>query len=133
MTSNLGSEHILENNDREKVMNELRANFKPEFLNRIDEIVIFNALNKDVIKEILTKIIKDLEARLKDKRITLKLTDEAANFIIDHSYNEAYGARPIKRYVTEKLETLIAKKLLSGELKEGTTLEIKVDQNELTI
>ena len=70
---------------------------------------------------------------LKDKRITLKLTDEAANFIIDHSYNEAYGARPIKRYVTEKLETLIAKKLLSGELKEGTTLEIKVDQNELTI
>ena len=133
MTSNLGSEHILENNDREKVMNELRANFKPEFLNRIDEIVIFNALNKDVIKEILTKIIKDLEARLKDKRVTLKLTDEAANFIIDHSYNEAYGARPIKRYVTEKLETLIAKKLLSGELKEGTTLEIKVDQNELTI
>ena len=133
MTSNLGSEHILENNDREKVMNELRANFKPEFLNRIDEIVIFNALNKDVIKEILTKIIKDLEARLKDKRITLKLTDEAANFIIDHSYNEAYGARPIKRYVTEKLETLIAKKLLSGELKECTTLEIKVDQNELTI
>ena len=133
MTSNLGSEHILENNDREKVMNELRANFKPEFLNTIDEIVIFNALNKDVIKEILTKIIKDLEARLKDKRITLKLTDEAANFIIDHSYNEAYGARPIKRYVTEKLETLIAKKLLSGELKEGTTLEIKVDQNELTI
>ena len=133
MTSNLGSEHILENNDREKVMNELRANFKPEFLNRIDEIVIFNALNKDVIKEILTKIIKDLEARLKDKRITLKLTDEAANFIIAHSYNEAYGARPIKRYVTEKLETLIAKKLLSGELKEGTTLEIKVDQNELTI
>ena len=133
MTSNLGSEHILENNDREKVMNELRANFKPEFLNRIDEIVIFNALNKDVIKEILTKIIKDLEARLKDKRITLKLTDKAANFIIDHSYNEAYGARPIKRYVTEKLETLIAKKLLSGELKEGTTLEIKVDQNELTI
>ena len=133
MTSNLGSEHILENNDHEKVMNELRANFKPEFLNRIDEIVIFNALNKDVIKEILTKIIKDLEARLKDKRITLKLTDEAANFIIDHSYNEAYGARPIKRYVTEKLETLIAKKLLSGELKEGTTLEIKVDQNELTI
>ena len=111
----------------------MRANFKPEFLNRIDEIVIFNALNKDVIKEILTKIIKDLEARLKDKRITLKLTDEAANFIIDHSYNEAYGARPIKRYVTEKLETLIAKKLLSGELKEGTTLEIKVDQNELTI
>ena len=133
MTSNLGSEHILENNDHEKVMNELRANFKPEFLNRIDEIVIFNALNKDVIKEILTKIIKELEARLKDKRITLKLTDEAANFIIDHSYNEAYGARPIKRYVTEKLETLIAKKLLSGELKEGTTLEIKVDQNELTI
>ena len=133
MTSNLGSEHILENNDREKVMNELRANFKPEFLNRIDEIVVFNALNKDVIKEILTKIIKHLEARLKDKRITLKLTDEAANFIIDHSYNEAYGARPIKRYVTEKLETLIAKKLLSGELKEGTTLEIKVDQNELTI
>ena len=133
MTSNLGSEHILENNDREKVMNELRANFKPEFLNRIDEIVIFNALNKDVIKEILTKIIKDLENRLKDKRITLKLTDEAANFIIEHSYNEAYGARPIKRYVTEKLETLIAKKLLSGELKEGTTLEIKVDQNELAI
>ena len=133
MTSNLGSEHILENNDREKVMNELRANFKPEFLNRVDEIVIFNALNKDVIKEILTKIIKDLENRLKDKRITLKLTDEAADFIIEHSYNEAYGARPIKRYVTEKLETLIAKKLLLGELKEGTTLEIKVDQNELTI
>ena len=133
MTSNLGSEHILEDNDHSKVYNELRSTFKPEFLNRIDEIIIFNALDESVIYEILDKIISDLEKRLKNNKLTLSLTEKAKKYIIDNSYDSAYGARPIKRFVTEKLETLIAKNIISGNLKQDSELKIDVRGNDLVI
>ena len=131
MTSNLGSEHILEDNDHSKVYDELRRTFKPEFLNRIDEIVIFNALDEKVIYDILDKIISDLENRLKNNKLIL--TDKAKKFIIDNAYDPAYGARPIKRYVTEKLETLIAKKIIANELKNDSEIKIDVKNNNLEI
>ncbi len=133
MTSNLGSEHILDGNGEAKVFEELRKTFKPEFLNRIDEIVVFNALDQKVIYEILDKIIADLENRLKNNKLSLVLSDNAKKFIIDSSYDSAYGARPIKRFVTENLETLIAKKIVSGEIKDNTEIKIDVKNNKLEI
>ena len=114
MTSNLGSEYILENheNANEMVMSELRHTFKPEFLNRIDEIIMFKSLSKEVVYEVLDKIIKEIEMRLSDKKITLKLTESAKKYIIEHSYDENYGARPIKRYVTRNLETVLANAII---------------------
>lgn len=132
MTSNLGSEYILENheNANEMVMNELRHTFKPEFLNRIDEIIMFKSLSKDVVYEVLDKIIKEIEMRLSDKKITLKLTESAKKYIIDHSYDENYGARPIKRYVTRNLETVLASAIIEDEIKFGSqvTVDVKDDQ-----
>ena len=132
MTSNLGSEYILENheNANEMVMNELRHTFKPEFLNRIDEIIMFKSLSKDVVYEVLDKIIKEIEMRLSDKKITLKLTENAKKYIIDHSYDENYGARPIKRYVTRNLETVLASAIIEDEIKFGSqvTVDVKDDQ-----
>ena len=132
MTSNLGSEYILENheNANEMVMNELRHTFKPEFLNRIDEIIMFKSLSKDVVYEVLDKIIKEIEMRLSDKKITLKLTESAKKYIIDHSYDENYGARPIKRYVTRNLETILASAIIEDEIKFGSqvTVDVKDDQ-----
>ncbi len=109
MTSNLGSHYILENeeNSNTLVMQELKQTFKPEFINRIDEIIIFNALTKEVVYDILDKMMKEIEERLQDQKIKVVLTDKARDFIIDASYDVAYGARPIKRYVSRNLETLL--------------------------
>ena len=111
MTSNLGSEYILDNEDNaeEKVLNELKNNFRPEFINRIDEIIVFHSLHKDVVGAILNKIIGEINSRLKDKQISLELTDKARQKVIDESFDENYGARPIRRYVTKNIETLLAK------------------------
>ena len=133
MTSNLGSEHILEDNDHDKVYAQLRATFKPEFLNRIDEIIIFNALDVNVIYEILNKIIAELENRLKEHKIKLELSDNAKKYIVENAYDTAYGARPIKRFVTERLETLIAKKIINSEIKNNSLIKIDVRNNELII
>ena len=132
MTSNLGSEYILENheNANEMVMSELRHTFKPEFLNRIDEIIMFKSLSKEVVYEVLDKIIKEIEMRLSDKKITLKLTESAKKYIIDHSYDENYGARPIKRYVTRNLETVLANAIIEDKIKFSSqvTVDVKNDQ-----
>ena len=98
MTSNLGSEYILENvdNSEELVMSELRKTFRPEFINRIDEIIIFKSLSKEVVYDILDKIIKDVEKRLNDKKIKVELTKDAKEYIIESSYDEKYGARQLK-------------------------------------
>ena len=133
MTSNLGSEHILEDNDNGKVMDVLKRTFRPEFINRIDEIVIFNALGKEVVYRILDKIIKETESRLKNINLKLNLTDNAKEFIINESFEEAYGARPIKRYVTHNIESLIADKIIRDEIKPNTTLIIDTDNNKLVI
>ena len=122
LTSNLGSDFILEgiNSDgeisedaREKVENLLKKSFRPEFLNRLDEIIFYKPLKKNEIAKILDLLIKDLENRLEDKHITLELTESAKEYLIDNGYDEIYGARPLKRFVRKKLETLIAEKILT--------------------
>ena len=135
MTSNLGSEYILDNkeNSNELVMNELKHTFKPEFINRIDEIIIFKSLDKKVVYEILDKIISDIEKRLDDKKITLKLTDKAKDFIINNSYDEKYGARPIKRFVSRNLETLLANEIINDNIKFGEEVNIDEEDNKLVI
>ena len=135
MTSNLGSEYILENknNSNELVLNELKHTFKPEFINRIDEIIIFKSLSKDVVYNILNKIIKDVENRLKDKNISINITDNAKEYIINNSYDERYGARPIKRYVSRNIETLIANNIISNNINYGDKITIDVNNNEFII
>lgn len=131
MTSNLGSEYILENveNSHELVMNELKQTFKPEFINRIDEIIVFKSLDKNVIYEILDKIIKDIEKRLSDKQLKIVLTDKAKNYIVENSYDSRYGARPIKRFVTKTVENLIANEIINNEVKFNSTVTIDVNQD----
>ena len=135
MTSNLGSQYILEDvsNANELVMNELRKTFKPEFINRIDEIIVFNSLSKEVIHDILNKIIDDIEYRLKDKNIHINITNEAKEYIIDSSYDEKYGARPIKRFVQRSVETLIAEAIVKGNIKNDETVTIAVENNKLKL
>ena len=135
MTSNLGSEHILENkeNANELVLNELKHTFKPEFINRIDEIIVFKSLSKEVVYDILNKIIKDVESRLKDKNIKINVTDNAKDYIINNSYDERYGARPIKRYVSRNIETLIANNIISNNINYGDEITIDVNNNQFII
>ncbi len=135
MTSNLGSEYILENKDNsnELVLNELKHTFKPEFINRIDEIIIFKSLSKDVVYNILNKIIKDVENRLKDKNISIDITDNAKEYIINNSYDERYGARPIKRYVSRNIETLIANNIISNNINYGDKITIDVNNDKFII
>ncbi|MDD5827518.1 MAG: AAA family ATPase, partial [Bacilli bacterium] len=126
MTSNLGSEYILEKkeNANELVMNDLHKTFKPEFINRIDEIIIFHSLSKEVVTHILDKIIHEIEVRLHDKRIKISLTEEAKNLIIDSAYDENFGARPIKRFVQRNIESLIANAILQDKIKYNSTITI---------
>ncbi|MBQ4030870.1 MAG: AAA family ATPase [Bacilli bacterium] len=129
MTSNLGSEYILENNPNkfELINKELHSTFKPEFLNRIDEILYFNSLNKDVVYKILDKLVLEINNRLKNRNITIELSDKAKEHIIDEAYDEAFGARPIKRYLSDNVETLIAMDLIEGRVKDNS--KILVDYN----
>ena len=129
MTSNLGSEYILNKdpNLKELLNNELRHIFKPEFLNRIDEIITFNSLNKDTIYEILDNIIKNVENRLNDKQIKINITNKAKEKIVEESYNESFGARPIKRYVSKNIESLIANNILEDNIKYNSTITIDID------
>jgi ATP-dependent Clp protease ATP-binding subunit ClpB len=135
MTSNLGSEYILDNKDdiHNLVNQELKHYFKPEFLNRIDEIIIFKSLSKDVIYDVLDKIIKNIEYRLDDKKIKLNLTEKAKEFIINESYDKSFGARPIKRFVSRHLETLISKAIINDLIKYNSIINIDVKDNELYI
>jgi len=135
MTSNLGSEHILEQkeNVNSLVMNELRHTFKPELINRIDEIIIFHSLSKEVIYDILNKIISDLEQRLKDKGLKIILTSSAIEMIIENSYDPNFGARPIKRYVQRNIESLIAKNIIQDKIKPNSTITIDTDNQELIL
>lgn len=135
MTSNLGSEYIL-NKDKEKdtlINNELRHTFKPEFLNRIDEIIVFNSLTKEAIYKILDNLIKDIEDRLCDKQIKITLTPKAKDHIIESSYDESFGARPIKRYVVKNIESLIANNIIEDKLKFNSTITIDVDKDNFII
>ena len=121
MTSNLGSEHILDGNT-DKVMDDVRRYFRPEFINRVDEIIVFNPLNKESIYKILDKIIFQIEDRLKDNNIKITLTDKAKNYLVDTGYDINYGARPLKRLVSRTIETELAKILINNDIKFGTEI-----------
>ena len=142
LTSNLGSDYILEGiqNNGEisedaklKVEMLLKQSFRPEFLNRLDEIVFYKPLRKNEISKILDLLIKDLEKRLEDKHIKLELTQGAKDYLIDNGYDEIYGARPLKRFVQKKLETLIAKKILTQEILPNSIIKVDCENNELKI
>ena len=141
MTSNIGAQYLLdgieENGEikqesQDMVMNELRGHFRPEFLNRLDEIIMFKPLTKGNIGGIINLIIDDLNRRLADKELTFELTDEAKHFIIENGYDPVYGARPLKRYIQKYVETLAAKLILAGDLDSGDTIVIDVENGQLT-
>ncbi len=134
MTSNIGSQYVLDGKVDEDMMNaELKNYFRPEFLNRIDEIIVFNALSKKVIYEILDKLVDDLNKKIKHQRISISLTEKAKEFIVENGYDHNYGARPLKRYLSKNLETLLAKKLISGDVVSGDNLTIDISNDELVI
>ena len=142
LTSNLGSEYILDGiqpdgtisqDAKDKVNTLLKKSFRPEFLNRLDEIVFYKPLMKAEISKILDLLIKDLEKRLEDKRITLELNSKAKDYLIDNGYDEVYGARPLKRFVQKKLETLIAKEILEQKILPDTKVQIDYNGNELVV
>lgn len=132
MTSNLGSNYVLEGN-KEKVLDEVRNYFRPEFINRIDEIIIFNELQKSTIRQILDKIIAQIEDRLKESNISIVLTDKAKSYLVDTGYDVAYGARPLKRVVNRTIEVLLAKKLINNEIKPSSTVTIDYIDEHFTI
>ena len=136
MTSNIGSPYLLEGIDdqgnikpeaQEMVMNDLKGHFRPEFLNRLDEIIMFKPLTKDNIGNIVDLMVKELDNRLADQELSLKLTDAAKNMVVDKGYDPVYGARPLKRYLQNYVETLAAKKILSGDVHAGDTLVLDVE------
>ena len=127
MTSNLGSECIL-NGKTNLVMNEVKQYFRPEFINRIDEIIIFNSLTKEATNKILDKIIVEIENRLKDINITIELTDKARKELIEEGYDINYGARPLKRLISKTIETMLAKKIINGEIKPNDKILVDYDK-----
>ena len=149
MTSNIGSQYLLEGIDEEgniktdaenMVMNDLRAHFRPEFMNRLDEIIMFKPLTKSNIGGIIELLLADVNKRLEDKELVIRLTDAAKNYVIDHGYEPAYGARPLKRYLTKHVDTLAARMILSGEVypqdtiiidEQGGTLTASVEHNSV--
>ena len=132
MTSNLGSEYVLDGK-KDLVTKELKSTFRPEFINRIDEIIVFNPLSKDAIGKILDKIINDIEKRLSDINLKIKLTDKAKEELIEEGYDINYGARPLKRIVSRTLETMLAKMIISGQIKEKDEVVIDYEKNNFVI
>ena len=141
MTSNIGSAHLLDGIDEngniskdaeEAVMNELRAGFRPEFLNRLDEIILFKPLTKNNIGEIIHLLMEDLNSRLVDKEVRVELSKEAEAYVVDHGFDPVYGARPMKRYLQKTVETEAAKLILADRVRAGDTILIDVENGALT-
>ena len=132
MTSNLGSEYIL-NGDSERVINEVKSTFRPEFINRIDEIVIFDALSKDTIYMILDKIIKEIEFRLSNINLKIELTDKCRDELVNTGYDINFGARPLKRVVSREIETIISGHIINGDIKYNDTVVIDYRNGNYTI
>ena len=132
MTSNLGSEHIL-NGDASKVMDDVRSYFRPEFINRIDEIIVFDPLSKEAINSILDKILTEIEGRLGDVRIKIAISDEARHQLIEDGYDVNYGARPLKRLVSRTIETLLARMIIEGKVKPKDTVFIDYKNNQYVL
>ena len=138
MTSNIGSQYLLDGIDekgnikedaQQLVMNDLRGHFRPEFLNRLDEIIMFKPLTKDNITHIVDLMIADTNKRLEDREIKVELTDEAKKYVVDHGYDPVYGARPLKRYLQKNVETLAAKVILGDQLRAGNTIVIDTSED----
>ena len=138
MTSNIGSQYLLDGIDekgnikedaQQLVMNDLRGHFRPEFLNRLDEIIMFKPLTKDNITHIVDLMIVDTNKRLEDREIKVELTDEAKKYVVDHGYDPVYGARPLKRYLQKNVETLAAKVILGDQLRAGNTIVIDTSED----
>lgn len=142
MTSNLGAEYLLEGIDEEgniakeseeAVMTELKNSFRPEFLNRLDEIIMFKPLSREDIRGIIRLLLEDVNKRIADKEISLALTDAAGDYITEQAYEPSYGARPLKRYLQKNVETLLAKKILADEVHAGDKLVLDVTEDGLQI
>ena len=140
LTSNIGSMYLLEGIDengeikedaKDMVMNDLRAHFRPEFLNRIDEIIMFKPLNKDNLSYIVDLLIGGVNKMLEDKEVSIRLTDAAKTFVIDNGYDPNFGARPLKRYIQRTVETLAARIILEGDIDTGSVIEIDVKDGKL--
>ena len=142
MTSNLGAEFLLDGIDdngnisseaEELVMSQLKNHFRPEFLNRLDEIVMFKPLSKSDIRGIIDLLVKDINRRIEDKEISLTVTDKALDYIVEKAYDPVYGARPLKRYLQKNVETLLAKKMLADEVAVGDVLSLDVENDVFVI
>ena len=136
MTSNLGSEYILDGIDangdikpetQETVKKLLKEYFRPEFLNRIDEIILYKPLSKDTVGKIVDLMLKDVRKRLSEQQLDFKLTPDAKQAIIDQGYNPSFGARPMRRFIQQNIETLLAKKILKGDLSQGDVMVVDYD------
>ena len=141
MTSNIGSAYLLDGIDengeiteetKERVFEELKLHFRPEFLNRLDETILFKPLSKDNIDNIIDLLVKDLNKRLAEKELSLVITEEAKKYIVEHGYDPVYGARPLKRYLQKNVDTLVARLILAGNVSVEETITIDVENNRLT-
>ena len=142
MTSNIGSHYLLEGVTdkgeikpyvKEQVMQELRRHFKPEFLNRVDEIVMFKPLTLDEVEKIVLLLIKDLAKRLEERHMKIEISDEARRFIAESGYDPVYGARPLRRFIQREIETPIAKLIISGQALDGATIRVDLVDGKLHI
>ena len=140
MTSNIGSQFLLEGNKgteeiaeetRDLVLGQLKNHFRPEFLNRVDEIILFKPLTLQNIKEIVVKLMKELQARLSEQQIKLSINDEAKEYIAEHGFDPVYGARPLKRFIQRNLETKIARSIIAGEIRESQQVTIVIQNNDI--
>ena len=141
MTSNIGSSYLLENtneesideNIRSSIMREMKSRFKPEFLNRLDDIIFFKQLTNEGIKKIIDIFLKDVKMRLKDKNITMDITEEAKEFLAREGYDPVYGARPLKRYIENTLETSMARMIIAGEIYDGSNISVDATNGSIVI
>lgn len=142
MTSNIGSHHLLEGHKggdevdeavKQRVLAQLRGHFRPEFLNRVDEIIMFKPLSVMEIGEIVGKLIADLQERLRDQGVKLSIDDEAKNFIAENGFDPVYGARPLKRYIQRNVETLMAREIISGKISENSTVQIVLEEGKISL
>ena len=141
MTSNVGSNYLIDGvtgdvipeTVRESVLQELRRLFRPEFLNRVDDTILFKPLTLKEIKQIVELLLKDLNKRLEDKKITVTLNDKAENWVAEKGYDPVYGARPLKRFFQKQMETKLARGIISGDIKDNSTIEFIEKNDELMV
>jgi ATP-dependent Clp protease ATP-binding subunit ClpB len=142
MTSNIGSHYLLEGISadgelreevKNQVMTDLRQHFRPEFLNRVDDIVLFKPLTLDEVEQIVALLTNDLSRRLEERNINVEITDAARKFIAKAGYDPVYGARPLRRYLQRELETRIGRSLIAGDVVDGATIEVDIENGELTV